>query len=126
MDPTERNVEIAVELRRAVMLKWMQDWPQAVGRYLGTLARLHRTDDIFVTLEQLKARPELAPYVRDAIFGPSFRDFWRDPRSMRVAAQLGVLQYWRSTGNWPDFCFEPNFPYNCKTEAAKVAGNPAP
>jgi TolB-like protein len=45
----------------------------------------------------------------------------RDPRFMALAAKLGLVDYWRSTGHWPDFCAEPGLPYDCKSEAAKVA-----
>jgi hypothetical protein len=32
-----------------------------------------------------------------------------------------LLDYWRASGKWPDFCFEPDLPYDCKAEAAKLA-----
>lgn len=32
-----------------------------------------------------------------------------------------VNQDWLKSGEWPDFCFEPDLPYNCKAEAAKLA-----
>ncbi len=44
-----------------------------------------------------------------------------DPRFIALAAKIGLVDYWRSTGNWPDFCTEPGLPYDCKAEAAKVA-----
>jgi DNA-binding winged helix-turn-helix (wHTH) protein/TolB-like protein/tetratricopeptide (TPR) repeat protein len=45
----------------------------------------------------------------------------RDPRFMRLAAKLGLVRYWRASGNWPDFCAEPGLPYDCKAEAARLA-----
>jgi hypothetical protein len=45
----------------------------------------------------------------------------RDPRFMGLAAKLGLVRYWRATGNWPDFCAEPGLPYDCKVEAARLA-----
>jgi hypothetical protein len=47
------------------------------------------------------------------------RDVWRDPRSIAAAAHLGLLAYWKKSGQWPDFCFDPLLPYDCKKEAAK-------
>jgi hypothetical protein len=44
----------------------------------------------------------------------------RDPRFMSLAAKLGLVDYWRSSGKWPDFCSEPGLPYDCKAEAAKA------
>ena len=46
----------------------------------------------------------------------------RDRRFMPFAARLGLVDYWRSSGKWPDFCAEPGLPYDCKAEAAKYAG----
>jgi hypothetical protein len=40
---------------------------------------------------------------------------------MPLARKLGFASYWASTGNWPDFCFEPGVPYDCKTEVAHLA-----
>jgi tetratricopeptide (TPR) repeat protein len=54
------------------------------------------------------------------IFRPSMRNVWRDARSMDAAAHLGILRYWKDSGHWPDFCFEPDLPYDCKKVAAKV------
>ena len=58
------------------------------------------------------------------LFGPD-NALRRDPRFIRFAARLGLVDYWRSTGKWPDFCAEPGLPYDCKTEAAKLAGGRA-
>ncbi|MFI4935187.1 MAG: TIR domain-containing protein [Caulobacterales bacterium] len=44
-----------------------------------------------------------------------------DPRFIGLAARIGLVDYWRATGKWPDFCAEPDLPYSCTVEAAKVA-----
>lgn len=44
-----------------------------------------------------------------------------DPRFMPLAVRLGFAAYWRSTGQWPDFCKAPDLPYDCKTEVEKLA-----
>ena len=51
---------------------------------------------------------------------PAFRTFRYDPRFMRFVARTEVLDYWRSSGHWPDFCREPDLPYDCEAEAAKA------
>ena len=45
----------------------------------------------------------------------------RDPRFMSLAARLGLVDYWRASGHWPDFCDEPGLPYDCRSTAAKLA-----
>jgi TolB-like protein len=53
------------------------------------------------------------------LFWPNLAEFRRDPRFMRLAVQLGLVDYWRGSGNWPDFCTGQALPYNCQTEANK-------
>jgi hypothetical protein len=60
--------------------------------------------------------------VGGALFSPDTAPLRRDPRFMRTAAKLGLVDYWRSSGHWPDFCSQPGMPYDCKAEAAKLAG----
>jgi hypothetical protein len=50
----------------------------------------------------------------------------RDPRFMPLAARFGLPQYWRASGEWPDFCSEPGLPYDCKAEAAKAVAAKRP
>jgi TolB-like protein/class 3 adenylate cyclase len=43
----------------------------------------------------------------------------RDRRIWRTFDAVGLTRYWRETNEWPDFCSEPNFPYDCKAVAAE-------
>jgi TolB-like protein len=55
------------------------------------------------------------------LFGPATAAMRRDPRFMALAARIGLVDYWRSTGRWPDFCSnQPGLPYDCRAEAARV------
>ena len=54
------------------------------------------------------------------MFRSSLHKFRDDPRFMEIAARAGLVALWRKTGKWPDFCFEPDLPYDCKKEAAKL------
>ncbi len=56
------------------------------------------------------------------LFQPPTTAMRRDPRFIGLANRLGLLAYWRSTGKWPEFCRDPALPYDCKAEAAKLAG----
>ena len=42
-------------------------------------------------------------------------------RSWMSAKRAGLLDYWRQSGKWPDFCFDDDQPYDCKSEAAELA-----
>ncbi len=44
----------------------------------------------------------------------------KDPRFMLGAERLGWGAYWRATGRWPDFCSDPDLPYDCRVESARL------
>jgi DNA-binding winged helix-turn-helix (wHTH) protein/tetratricopeptide (TPR) repeat protein len=54
------------------------------------------------------------------LFDPSMAAFRADPRFMRLAQDIGLVEYWRKSGHWPDFCAEPSRPYDCQAEANKL------
>jgi DNA-binding winged helix-turn-helix (wHTH) protein/TolB-like protein/Tfp pilus assembly protein PilF len=47
------------------------------------------------------------------LFYPEMKAFRQDPRFMPLAKRLGLADYWLQTGRWPDFCREPDLPYDC-------------
>ena len=53
-------------------------------------------------------------------FSPPTAAMRRDPRFMPLMAKLGLADFWRTTGEWPDFCAEPALPYDCKAEVARL------
>jgi len=44
-----------------------------------------------------------------------------DARFIPLARDIGLVDYWRNSGHWPDFCATAG--YDCKTEAARLAVN---
>jgi tetratricopeptide (TPR) repeat protein len=81
-------------------------------------------DSFFVALHQMPvdaSSEEAAGFM----FDPEAAPLRRDPRFMALAARFGLVDYWRRTGNWPDFCRDPGLPFSCIQEAAKVALNHA-
>jgi hypothetical protein len=85
---------------------------QAYGQF-------HRDNELY---EILLHWPNQASFddLQEVWFRPSLHEFRRDPRFIQVVARSPLLRYWRSTGRWPDFCKEPDLPYDCKREAAKI------
>jgi adenylate cyclase len=55
-----------------------------------------------------------------SFFLPSWGNVRRDPRFLDMIRDTGLIQYWRETGRWPDFCAEPDLPYNCEEEAERA------
>ncbi|MBI1188885.1 MAG: hypothetical protein GC206_16385 [Alphaproteobacteria bacterium] len=51
------------------------------------------------------------------LFLPPCAQMRRDVRFMALARQIGLLEFWTETGDWPDFCAEPGLPYDCRAAA---------
>jgi tetratricopeptide (TPR) repeat protein len=91
------------------------DWAGAVQ----ALGEFNRNDDVFRWLSRIPANS----IAQDSyiLFRPGLAGARRDPRFMALAKRIGLTDYWRSAGIWPDFCNDPSLPYDCKAEAAKYA-----
>ncbi|HEY5413125.1 MAG TPA: hypothetical protein VIJ94_20625, partial [Caulobacteraceae bacterium] len=88
------------------------------------LAWLGFVDDAFAMADRF-ARLSPAPAADVTfLFSPLTSGLRRDPRFMTLAARLGLASYWSRSGKWPDFCFEPDLPYDCKALAAKLTVHP--
>lgn len=85
---------------------------------LGFVDESLRAGDRYAAIESQASDNDVGDGV---FFSPLAANLRRDPRFMGFAAKLGLVAYWRSTGKWPDFCFQPGLPYDCKAEAAKYA-----
>jgi tetratricopeptide (TPR) repeat protein len=89
-------------------------------RLIQTLAAFGQNDEVIEVL--LKADPKRSPGIISTFFRrPSMKEVRRDPRFMEVARRYGLVDYWTATGRWPDYCFEPDLPYDCEAEAKKLA-----
>jgi TolB-like protein len=97
---------------------------KADPRYLvWAAAALGRPDAAFATLDQIaKGAIPNGRLTGDVLFSGPSAPLWRDRRIWPLAAQAGYVRYWRTRGVWPDFCGDASLPYDCRTEAAKVAG----
>lgn len=54
------------------------------------------------------------------LFDPSTAPLRRDPRYWRLVRRLGLIDYWKARGVWPDFCSDPAAGVDCKAAAAGV------
>ena len=115
IDPSPANIESALEISRRAIDDTSGG---TVANYLQMLAQFGRKDELFDYLLNWRDMKHLG--FLGVMFRPPFHDFWRDPRSMRVAAKFGLVGYWKSTGKWPDFCSWQDLPYDCAKEAAKL------
>jgi tetratricopeptide (TPR) repeat protein len=114
LNPTPANVSRAIKDARAAYASDHTTFQHLVQ----TMSILNREDELLPLL--LSVRMEDAAYVTDVTFRPAARELWRNPKSLEYAKRVGLLQYWQSSGKWPDFCYETDLPYDCKKEAAKL------
>lgn len=114
LDPTPANLERSRSLVRSGMRRNLD-----VAGPIQGMARFGLEEELYATAGEW-LRPDMLTY--SALFRPPLRNFRKDPRFMRIVDRLGLVDYWRTTGQWPDFCFDPDLPYDCKVEAAKLSG----
>ena len=115
IDPTPANIERSIAEDRKIY----QQYPVFIAQIVQTLGEFGRKEEALDILTHYNQGPVLNGLTAEVLFRPALRDVWRDPRSMAAAAHLGLLHYWRVSGNWPDFCTDRTLPYDCKKEAAK-------
>ena len=114
-NPTPANVQDALNIwREAMQAKLFHG--AATTHYMLTLGTFGKMDEAWRLVADSKARQLILP---QTFFRPEFESMRDDPRFMALAAQYGLVRYWRSSGHWPDFCDDPGLLYDCKTEAAK-------
>lgn len=73
-----------------------------------------------VTIDSI---PAVFPYARPTtsiLFARETAPLRADLRIWKIFVATGLAEYWQRSGKWPDFCFEPDLPYDCATEAAKA------
>jgi len=80
---------------------------------VGLCSALGGLDCAFAEVGRFHAKPDDT----SLLFGDIARPMRHDRRFMDVAAGLGLVDFWRATGRWPDFCAEPGLPYDCRAWA---------
>ena len=116
IDPTPANIDraiSAVRRRGATSSKAINDLAQLYAQF-------GREDEAFDLIMGWR-RTDQAGAMTGMLFRPTMRKVRSDPRFMRIAGHLGLLEHWKRSGKWPDFCFEPDLGYDCRAEAAKLA-----
>ena len=112
IDPSAARVDRAVQEARAVSKRYP-------GNYSDTLAEFRRKDELITFLFEYDPG---AGFGLVQVFDARYGFLHNDARFMAIMKKWGSqFDYWRKSGNWPDFCFKPGIRYDCKAEAAKLA-----
>jgi tetratricopeptide (TPR) repeat protein len=115
IEPSKDNVDHAVAAAQSPELA-----PgRRIGQVVQVLGQFGRENDLYAMMMGFTPAQLIA--ARPALFRPPLHKFRQDPRFMILAKRAGLVDFWRKTGKWPDFCFEPDLPYDCKAEAAKLS-----
>lgn len=114
LNPTQANIDRAV----TAQAQTHRQVPFYVSGLVVTLATFGRNKEALDALLAYK-HPEAAGFNSESWFRPATRGMRSDPRFIQAMARVGLLSYWKRSGKWPDFCFDPGLPYDCKKEAAK-------
>jgi tetratricopeptide (TPR) repeat protein len=121
IDPSQENIEgmIAYMRNRMHSGEAGPSGSSGLGITMQAMGQFDRRQELIDLLTHWPTDGDLSA-VSDIYFRPALNGLRRDPRFMRVAQRAGLLHYWRESKKWPDFCFAPDLPYDCKAEAAKL------
>lgn len=118
-DPSDGNIDGALAAYRA---RYAKD-PADIPAYLQALVMFGRIDEAFAVVTPAVTVDSIGAST-DVLFRSYMGKLRADPRFMLLAQRIGLVDDWRVTGVWPDFCAEPGLPYDCKAEAAKLRNVP--
>lgn len=89
----------------------------AAAEAIAMFAALGQTDEGFSLAHRHFAKGN--DWDAAALFYPSSAPMRRDRRFFALAVEIGLTDYWQTSGNWPDFCEEPGGSLDCKAAAAR-------
>lgn len=120
IDRTPANVQRLVEFLRGRKDRFRENaGASRLSYYMLAMATFHQHDELFDTLVHWFKPSDLA-MISDAYFRPELHEFRKEPRFFVIMKAAGLVDYWRKSGKWPDFCFETDMPYDCKKVAANL------
>jgi DNA-binding SARP family transcriptional activator/tetratricopeptide (TPR) repeat protein len=61
-----------------------------------------------------------------AFFYPEMKRVRHDRRFMSAIVDSGLVEFWATSGQWPDFCSDKDLPYSCEEAAAEVLARKTP
>lgn len=117
-DPTPANVDRLMAFLQELYRRRGLTANDIVG-HAQSYGEFDRENVLYDLISRVPAGADLSQ-LSGVMFRPSLREFRHDLRFITVAKRIGLVDYWTKSGKWPDFCFDPDQPYDCKAEAAKL------
>lgn len=114
-NPTEQNINDMVNNARhgASSAEFLGFMAQALGEF-------GRNEQLFELLNNWPNRDDIRS-LGNVYFRPALKGLRHDPRFMKIAGKAGLVSYWKTSGQWPDFCSEPDLPYECEEAANRIS-----
>jgi hypothetical protein len=106
---------------RYVLLAHVGDVDAAFAEVDRLLAGCSDATTVSVTGARSALQSCIVDFSWRTFFYPMTASMRRDPRFMPLMHRGGLVQYWLETDRWPDFCDDPNLPYDCREEARRVS-----
>jgi hypothetical protein len=101
----------AMATARANLLEMAKLSPMTLVQAISRLSVLGDLDDAFKLAEGYQPGLSLSGADTIFLFTTEAAPCAANPRCMQLAARIGLLDYWRTTGKWPDFFHDPTLPY---------------
>lgn len=92
----------------SVCVRTQIDWRIRMFTQLGDLDR---------AFAEVRSFRRGRSYHEIVFFYPDMAPFRNDARFWPLVADMGLVNYWRETNRWPDFCREPDLPQPCRVGA---------
>ena len=119
IDAIETHKATAIAKAKGLAIAAPSGSNSVIEQGIEMLAVMGFTDDAFELAKRYTPGGPLTAATTTFLFNPLTTRLRRDPRFMVLADRLKLVDFWRTSGKWPDFCSDPTLPYNCRTEAQK-------
>lgn len=116
IDPSATNVAAILAISREQARRYGTTVSTAC---VQALSHFGQVDEAYRRLAADRRLEDIS-YGTEILFRPHLRAFRHDRRFIRLSARLGLLQYWRRSARWPDFCRDRDLPYDCRAEANRI------
>lgn len=91
--------------------------PGVYGFATQALAEFNQLDTLFESIDRVPTK--VAASQSYILFRPAFAAARRDRRFLALTKRIRLHDFWRQSGQWPDFCDDSALTYDCRTGAPR-------
>ncbi len=94
--------------------------PAAFGFSTQAMAEFNQLDALFAWIDRVPTTVVASQSY--LLFRPAFAAARRDLRFLALTKRIRLYDFWRQSGQWPDFCDDTALTYDCRTGSPHNAG----